>query len=160
MGTLFVIAVFVAAMIACVPFLRRRSKGRPAEEPEGSAQASPHEPAAAPDPPAEGSARHFHLAVHGESFENPDGTSRQEIIRHCAVGEAVMLVPEPTNQFDRLAVKVCRRSGEQIGYLPMGHGLSTAIKAGRVTAVIDAVRGGEGKKQSRGVVLRVARIMD
>jgi hypothetical protein len=101
--------------------------------------------------PANG--RTFRLGVAGESHKNTDGSSRQTIIRKCQSGEPVMLVPEPTNPHDSDAVKVCRRSGEQIGYLPRYHRLLPAIKRGDVSAVIDSITGGSRDKPSRGVVL-------
>jgi hypothetical protein len=99
--------------------------------------------------------RSFRLGVAGESYDNPDGTSRQSIIRRCRVGEPVQLIPDLDNQHDMLAVKVCRQSGEQIGYLPRGHRLWRKLMDGRVSAVIDGVHGGTRGKPSRGVVLAV-----
>lgn len=62
--------------------------------------------------------KRFICAVVGESFRNDDGTSRQDIIRRCAVGEPVLLVPEPLNRYDRNAIAVRRAAtGEQLGYL-------------------------------------------
>jgi HIRAN domain-containing protein len=99
--------------------------------------------------------RSFRLGVAGESYDNPDGTSQQSIIRRCRVGEPVQLIRDPDNQHDMLAVKVCRQSGEQIGHLPRGHGLWRKIMDGRVSAVIDGVHGGTRGKPSRGVVLAI-----
>jgi hypothetical protein len=67
----------------------------------------------------------------------------------------VLLLPEPSNTYDHLAVKVCRQSGEQLGYLPAGHGLTKRIRAGRVSAEIDSIIGGTRSKPSRGVVLAI-----
>lgn len=61
--------------------------------------------------------RSFEIGITGESFPNDDGTSRQEILRRCRVGELVILIHVPCSQ-DIYAVKVCRSNGEQIGWIP------------------------------------------
>ena len=48
----------------------------------------------------------------GVTFEN-----RQDIIKRLSVGEMLKLVQQPDNIYDPNAVKVIRKSGEQIGYL-------------------------------------------
>jgi hypothetical protein len=61
--------------------------------------------------------RSFTIEVKGESYTNDDGTQRQDIIRHCKIGEPIKLVHEPHPK-DKNAVKVCRLNGEQLGYIP------------------------------------------
>lgn len=75
-----------------------------------------------PLPVAQDEKRAFYLQVHGITHRNDDGSSRQRIIRECAVGEELELVPEPDNPYDSDAIKVCRKTGEQLGYLPSGDG--------------------------------------
>ncbi|HEY3244520.1 MAG TPA: HIRAN domain-containing protein [Phycisphaerae bacterium] len=60
---------------------------------------------------------HNQLSVAGESHDNDDGTSRQAIIRNCALGEELKFEREPQNPYDKNAVRVLRQTGEQIGYL-------------------------------------------
>ena len=60
--------------------------------------------------------REFFEKVHGITHKNEDGSSRQDIIRQCWVGEELVLVPEPTNRYDPNAVKICRKNGQQLGY--------------------------------------------
>ncbi|GEM_PF-2412672 len=60
--------------------------------------------------------RSFELGVAGESFDNDDGSSRQEILRRCTLGEPIYLIHQPHPQ-DKNAVKVCRANGEQIGWI-------------------------------------------
>ncbi|MEO9870704.1 HIRAN domain-containing protein [Ekhidna sp.] len=56
--------------------------------------------------------------VVGVSKGNADGSSRQEIIRgEVAEGDKLQLEAEPDNQFDKNAIKVLSRLGNQIGYL-------------------------------------------
>jgi hypothetical protein len=46
------------------------------------------------------------VGVRGESFDNDDGRSRQDVIRALRVGAPMQLVADPLNPFDRHAVKV------------------------------------------------------
>jgi len=55
--------------------------------------------------------------VVGINLKNPDCKSRQDIINCCHKNEEMVLIPEPGNYHEPGAVKVCRRNGEQIGYL-------------------------------------------
>lgn len=82
------------------------------------------------------SAWHGHaLRVVGESFDNPNGTSRQQIIATTELGTMAFLLPEPDNPHDPNAVRVfVSRGGQataQIGFLPRGQ-----------DDVVDDVRGG------------------
>lgn len=71
--------------------------------------------------------RTIHTNIRGVSFENPDGASRQQIIRSsCHAGDALMLVRQPGNPVDPNAIgliRVCRGLDggttftEQLGYL-------------------------------------------
>ena len=58
------------------------------------------------------------MSVAGVSYDNDDGSSRQTIISRCKPGETLMLIREPDNKFDAGAIKVTRRNGQQIGYVP------------------------------------------
>ena len=108
--------------------------------------------------------RSFLVGVRGESHNNDDGTSRQDIIRRMRTNEPVQLKPDPTNQHDRWAVKVLTQSGEQIGWLPSDARDADALLKGEpIEAAVHAVRGGTtwlkrllGKK-SVGVVLRITK---
>ncbi len=59
----------------------------------------------------------FFTKVYGVSHKNLDGTSRQDIIECCYVGEILRLIREPENPHNYLAVKVCRENGDRLGYL-------------------------------------------
>jgi HIRAN domain len=61
--------------------------------------------------------RHFFLQIHGIYHHNRDGSDRQKIIRSCSPGELLTFTGEPDNPYDSNAVKVCRQTGEQLGYL-------------------------------------------
>jgi hypothetical protein len=77
-------------------------------------------------------------SVAGESFSNPNGVSRQQVIAETELGTLVWLVPEPDNPYDPDAVRVFVDKGNgytgQIGYLPRAHNLGSDIAAGRVVA--------------------------
>ena len=55
----------------------------------------------------------FFTKVAGVTFEG-----RQRIIARCSVGEILRVVRDPTNRFDKGAIKVMRLSGEQLGFIP------------------------------------------
>lgn len=87
----------------------------------------------------------FRLRLVGERFDNEDGSSRQEELARCTVGEIVELVREPSNPHDPSAVAVysCRRV--QIGYVGADRSAWIGSKMDRgypVRAAIGAIRGG------------------
>ena len=55
----------------------------------------------------------FFTKVAGVTFEG-----RQRIVTRCSVGERLILVRDPENQFDKGAIKVMRLNGEQLGFVP------------------------------------------
>lgn len=61
--------------------------------------------------------RTFRTKVVGVTFQNPDGTNRQEIISKCKVGEYVLLIRDYENSYDQYAIAVLRKTGEQIGFI-------------------------------------------
>ena len=80
-----------------------------------------------------------HIGVSGESFDNPNGTSRQTIIAETPPGTTVYLVPEPDNPHDGDAVRVFVSKGgsatAQIGYLPRGHfDIVAEVRRGNIAA--------------------------
>jgi endonuclease YncB( thermonuclease family) len=106
--------------------------------------------------PCDPSSGSFLLDVAGECFVNNDGSSRHEILARCRPGEPITLRPEPLNSRYRGAIQVLRaETGEQIGYLPRGHGLAAGIKQGDITARLHAVHGGVPGRPNRGAVLEI-----
>lgn len=83
------------------------------------------------------------VSVAGESFDNPDGVSRQDVLKRVRPGTEVFLIPEPTNRFDPNAVAVYAdyENGDtgQIGYLPRDHNISGDVAAGKVIAWLSRV---------------------
>lgn len=108
--------------------------------------------------------RTFLVGVRGESYNNDDGVSRQDIIRRMRAKDPVQLQADPTNQHDRWAVKVLTQSGDQIGWLPSdARDADTLLKGEPIEAAVHAVHGGTNwfnrllGKKSVGVVLRITK---
>lgn len=105
---------------------------------------------------ATGDWRCFFQSVAGETFDNPNGTSRQSILKKAKPGQEVVLLPEPDNQYDPEAVAVyllgSGGSTAQIGYLPRGHDLTGEIEDAKIAAWIKSV-GAPRKGAPLGAVL-------
>ena len=56
--------------------------------------------------------------IAGITFANADGRARTEVLGECVNGELLALVPDPENEYDENAVKVCRQNGDQLGFVP------------------------------------------
>lgn len=69
------------------------------------------------DAAIEGIVKTFQTKLVGVTHINTDGSSRQAAIEDCRIGELLVLIREPDNAYDSRAVKVCRKTGEQLGYL-------------------------------------------
>jgi len=55
--------------------------------------------------------------IAGTSHTNPDGTSRQKLIKKLKEGASLDLVREPDNPYDKNAIKICNKKGKQLGYI-------------------------------------------
>jgi hypothetical protein len=89
----------------------------------------------------------FYTKVVGTTHRNDNGSSREEIIAGCSVGEPLLLVHDPKNRYDHRAVMVLRISGEQLGFLRAGVAADVAplIEYGvKLTATITKIDGDEG----------------
>ncbi len=100
--------------------------------------------------------RIFFAQVHGIDHKNSDGSPRQAIIANCHVGEELVLVPEPSNRYDADAVRICRKSGDQLGYWVADGRMANNLAIGwtyRVT--IDEIYSFKENHKKHGVRLRV-----
>ena len=88
----------------------------------------------------------FRTTVRGVTKRNPDGSERQNLIKTLVPGQALTLLREPSNQYDKYAVAVLKVSGEQLGYVPAGDKrLADHIDmGGSVTAKVVTITGGPG----------------
>lgn len=106
----------------------------------------------------------FLVGVKGESHDNLDGTSRQEIIKRAEVGNSVELRADPLNEHDRWAVAVFVQN-QQIGFLPSdARDASALLKGEPISAVVAKIVGGTNwynrtilGKKNIGVVLKVTK---
>ena len=62
--------------------------------------------------------RSYKVVVKGVSYQNDDGSYRQDIIKNLQIGDKVNFIAEPINPYDRWAVAVVTSEGGKIGYLP------------------------------------------
>jgi len=96
--------------------------------------------------------RTFRTKIAGIIDNNSNGTSRQEILRKCSVGESLLLQRDYGNTFDEYAIAVLRKTGEQIGFVPryaafrhpaMNDLAPHMDQGGEATAKIVGILGGE-----------------
>jgi hypothetical protein len=121
---------------------------------------------AKPKPKAKRAPRSFFSKIAGVTFRNPNGTSRQKLIRkYVRAGTPLELVPEPDNPYSEngTAIGVWVRTGwlfkrlRQVGYIRDGvsEGLTEDMENGtKVTAHVAEVTGG-GWFKSRGVNIEI-----
>ena len=60
----------------------------------------------------------YEFKIAGTSFDNPDGSKRQEIIKKCSIDESIDLKRDYDNEHDKYAIGVFRKSNEQLGFIP------------------------------------------
>ena len=85
----------------------------------------------------------FFVRLRGGSFQNADGTQRQELIANCRDGDRLLLRAEPDNPHDRHAVAVLNAQGQQLGYLPSDARDSSSILRGEgISATVSKRIGG------------------
>lgn len=106
---------------------------------------------------------HFDVKLVGVTRRNANGSNRQTLIRSCHPGEFLSLEPEPDNPADENAIRVCKREGDQIGYIPAdtarimqqrARARNTSIED-RYKAVVNNIHGGSGSKRSIGITVSV-----
>ena len=112
--------------------------------------------------------RSFHTKVVGVTFQNNDGSDRQDIIRQfCDPGDGVLMAAEPNNPHadHAVAIYVLKRGWfgrvkrHQIGYLSDNSGAAQevfdhAMGGGDATAEISDVTGGTRDKPTLGVNIK------
>ena len=113
--------------------------------------------------------RSFHTKVVGVTFQNSDGSDRQDIIhRRCRAGDELALSSEPDNPHadHAVAVYVTKKGWlggvktYQIGYLPDDSSAAQEafdhIESGRVGAAqISEITGGTHHKPTLGVNIKI-----
>lgn len=97
----------------------------------------------------------FFSKVSGVSYPNPDGSSRQEIIKkYCQPGRRLLLIKEPENKYDPNAIAIYIEVGPkkyQIGYVSAAANRDLHIEDYIVT--IKNITGGTKEQETIGVNL-------
>lgn len=102
--------------------------------------------------------RHLFSKVAGVTFENKDGSDRQQIVSMCKPREYLSLVHEPSNRYSDVATQVLRLSGEQLGYLPehLAEDVCEMRESGLdVAAYVTQITGGSSDRPTRGANIAV-----
>lgn len=104
--------------------------------------------------------KEFFTKAVGVTKGNPDGSSRQDIIARCKIGEALELIHQPNNRYDPNAIAVHRRkTGEQIGFLnrDLASDLVRDAAAGKQFSaeISDLTGGGFFAKKTCGVNIKI-----
>lgn len=82
----------------------------------------------------------FYLKVAGVTFDN-----RQQVIAKLKQNQNLMLVREPNNKYDKLAVAVKTDAGEPVGYIPAANNGSIAYRmdhGGKYKVTVSTITGG------------------
>jgi hypothetical protein len=90
--------------------------------------------------------RRIKTKVVGVSFNNADGTRREDlIISKCREGDVLILKRDPRNKYDTNAIGVHLSSGEQIGHLSaaLARDLASVMDGGERLAAIVRHRTGD-----------------
>ena len=97
----------------------------------------------------------FHTKVVGVTFDNDDGSSRQEIIKKCKVGDSIIFKPVPAEKYPE-AIGVFTTTGEQFGYVnaELARKLKSKYAMNLMNVRISNITGG-GKGKSLGCNLHV-----
>ena len=95
----------------------------------------------------------------GESFENSDGTSRQQVLAKCNPGDAVLLERQPDNKHGSNAIFVKTHPGHGVGYIGNVDAkiLAPIIDSGRTyRAQVHELRGGIDDYETIGCRIAIA----
>lgn len=98
----------------------------------------------------------FYTKIVGVTAVNPDGVSRQSVVKSLRIGQKLHLQREPRNPHDAEAIKVITSERVVVGYIHgrMANNLAPVIDAGyRFSVVVSSLTGGD--EQSAGVNIRV-----
>jgi hypothetical protein len=106
--------------------------------------------------------RTFRTKVAGVSFKG-----RQRIVAKCSQGELLKLVRDPTDRYDKGAIKVERLNGEQLGFIPAHvsrsgnpSGLSFRMDQGQKYQCRIATLTGGGPGRKLGVNIEITNVDD
>jgi hypothetical protein len=94
----------------------------------------------------EGGNQQYRTTIAGVTKVNKNGTDRQGLVKALKRGQELTLIREPDNPFDKFAVALFTRSGQQLGYTHAGDArlASHMDMGGAVSAKVVTVTGGPG----------------
>lgn len=100
----------------------------------------------------------FHTKVVGVTAKNDDGTSRQDILSDCSVGEELYLERDQYDEHDANAIEVLTTDYQTLGYLKrkVAADMAPLMDAGvEFTCRISELTGGTEDKETLGCNIRI-----
>jgi len=96
-----------------------------------------------------GLGRHYSVELRGVTEKNADGADRQELLNACSVGEELNFVSGGTGRNGTDPLKILRKSGEELGFVPAHGEVADRLREGRQfrlkLAKVYPYRGQDGK---------------
>jgi len=95
----------------------------------------------------------FNTKIVGTSFEG-----RQEYLKQLKTGDVLVLECEPTNSFDKNAIKVLTEKGVHLGYIPKDTAakLNQDVLANSVVCEVAELTGGTAEKSNIGCNIKLS----
>ena len=83
----------------------------------------------------------------GTSFDG-----RQQLIKNLSIGQALILVREPENEYDPNAIAIYNQSDEHLGYVAKETAakINNDVKQGNVVCTVAEITGGTAGKENFG----------
>lgn len=78
-----------------------------------------------------GLGRHHSVELRGVTDQNADGTDRQTLLRTCSVGEELKFAPSDAERNSTEALRILRKSGEELGFVPPHTEVIDKLREGR-----------------------------
>jgi hypothetical protein len=78
-----------------------------------------------------GLGRHYSVELRGVTEQNADGTDRQEVLHGCVIGEELHLIGSTNHHADRESLKICKKSGLQLGFVTPHTEVASKLVEGR-----------------------------
>jgi MFS superfamily sulfate permease-like transporter len=152
----FLIAVIAVSVIVIIIQIKRMAKKKREEDFDNLKRA--REGAGRPVVTVRSGGNEFYTKVSGVTRQNDDGSDRQQILKRCRDGEKLDLVRDPKNPYDENAIRVCRKNGEQLGFISAetAEQLARKIDSGmKIEAEIANITGGTTDRPTLGCNLKI-----
>ena len=146
----FFLSLFLSPLIGLIAM----AVAKPIENSEGKSRVSVKmETIERPD-------NEFFSKIAGVTKENPDGISRQELLKHRKEGEELQFIRDPKNPYDENAIKICLKTGEQLGFVgaELAEDLAPRIDKGEhIQVFISEITGGEEDRPTLGCNIKIVK---